>query len=239
MVTDKKHSSGPKKEPNNNREKQSSTSEQTQQTTPVQKPVNASSASGQGEPPMNQVENLKTEMNSIQEKLTEAEQNAAKHWEALLRAKAEHDNTRKRLERDVENAHKFALERFAQDLLPVIDSLEMGINAANDVETDINKLREGSVLTLKMFADCANKFGIEAINPLGQPFNPEFHQAMSIQESTEYPPDTVMAVMQKGYTLNGRLIRPAMVFVSKGVTKQADNANTDKSQQNSSSDSPK
>jgi len=225
MVTDKKHSSGPKTEPNNKQAKPVSPSEPPEQSTPAQAPANGTSNRAPGESPINQVETLRTEMNSIQEKLAEAEQNAAKHWEALLRAKAEHDNTRKRLERDVENAHKFALERFAQDLLPVIDSLEMGINAANDVETDINKLREGSALTLKMFADCANKFGIEAIDPLGQAFNPEYHQAMSIQPSAEYPPDTVMAVMQKGYTLNGRLIRPAMVLVSKGVEKQSDDAN--------------
>ena len=229
MVTDKKHAS----EPKNKQKHQSSPSGQPKQSNETEAP-----ASGADSDTPVQIETLKAEMDTIQEKLSAAEQNAAKHWDALLRAKAEHDNTRKRLERDVENAHKFALERFAQDLLPVIDSLEMGINAANEVETDINKLREGGVLTLKMLSDCANKFGIEAIDPLGQPFNPEFHQAMSIQESAQYPQDTVMAVMQKGYTLNGRLIRPAMVLVSKGAGKQPDKAkNGDSGQKSSPADS--
>jgi len=223
MVTDKKHAS----EPKNKQKNQSSPSQQSDKSIPPDNLATKSDDSAGSDTAINQVEKLKAEMDNIQEKLSVAEQNAAKHWDALLRAKAEHDNTRKRLERDVENAHKFALERFAQDLLPVIDSLEMGINAASEVETDINKLREGGVLTLKMFTDCANKFGIEAIDPLGQPFNPEFHQAMSIQESAEYPPDTVMAVMQKGYTLNGRLIRPAMVLVSKGAGKQPDGSKND------------
>jgi len=216
MVTDEKQVSDAKHE----HARQHAATQSNAQSKPAAKPATEANNVTSKDAAEDQVAKLTADLISIQEKLDTAEQNAAKHWDALLRAKAEHDNTRKRLERDVENAHKFALERFAQDLLPVIDSLEMGINAANDVETDILKLREGSVLTLKMFTDCANKFGIEAIDPKGQPFNPEFHQAMSIQESAEYPPNTVIAVMQKGYTLNGRLVRPAMVLVSKAVENQ-------------------
>jgi len=137
------------------------------------------------------------------EQLKQAEEKAAKNWEELLRAKAEMENTRKRLQRDIENAHKFAVEKFVQDLLPVIDSLEMGINAANELDADINKVKEGSALTLKMFNDCANKFGVQAINPQGEVFNPEYHQAMLIQESAEHKPDTVMAVMQNGMSAMG------------------------------------
>jgi len=165
------------------------------------------------------VDAVKEELSKLQEQLKTAEEKAGNHWDELLRAKAELENTRRRLQRDVENAHKYAVEKFVQDLLPVIDSLEMGINAANEVDADILKVKEGNELTLKMFNDCANKFGVEAIDPTGEEFNPEFHQAMAMQESNEQEPNTVLAVMQKGYLLNGRLIRPAMVIVAKAAEK--------------------
>lgn len=167
-------------------------------------------------------ETVKEELAKLQEQLTQAEEKASKHWDELLRAKADLENTRRRLQRDVENAHKYAVEKFIQDLLPVIDSLEMGINAAKEVDADIHKVKEGNELTLKMFNDCANKFGVEAIDPKGKPFNPEYHQAMSMQESSEQEPNTVLAVMQKGYLLNGRLVRPAMVIVAKAVEKNTE-----------------
>lgn len=159
---------------------------------------------------------LTGDLEQLQEKLQKAEDKAANYWDELLRAKAELDNTRRRVERDVQNAHKFGLEKFVLDLLPVIDSLEMGISAAKESSADTEKLLEGSELTLKMLNDCVQKYGVEAVNPVGEAFNPEFHQAMSAQESNEHPADTVTHVMQKGYTLNGRLVRPAMVMVSKG-----------------------
>jgi len=168
------------------------------------------------------VDAVKEELNKLQEQLKTAEEKAGNHWDELLRAKAELENTRRRLQRDVENAHKYAVEKFVQDLLPVIDSLEMGINAANEVDADIHKVKEGNELTLKMFNDCANKFGVEAIDPKGEAFNPEFHQAMAMQESNEQEPNTVLAVMQKGYLLNGRLVRPAMVIVAKAAEKDAE-----------------
>ena len=150
--------------------------------------------------------------------LEDARNKADEHWNQLLRANAELENTRRRARQDVENAHKYALEKFATELLPVKDSLEMGLAA---VDTDDNetaaRLKEGVELTLKMLTSAFDKFGIEAVDPMGEPFDPALHQAMSMQESTEHAPNTVMVVMQKGYRLNDRLIRPAMVVVSKAV----------------------
>ena len=154
----------------------------------------------------------------LQQQLAEAEAKAKEHWDQLLRVKAEQENLRRRHEREVENAHKYALERFAQDLLPVIDSLEMGAEAAASEGATLVKVREGTELTLKMLLSTMERFGIQAVHPEGEPFNPEYHQAMSMLESPEHAANTVMNVMQKGYTLNERLIRPAMVVVSKGVS---------------------
>ena len=152
----------------------------------------------------------------LQQQLEEAEAKAKDNWDQLLRVKAEQENLRRRHEREVENAHKYALERFVQDLLPVIDSLEMGAEAAASEGATLDKVREGTELTLKMLLSTIDKFGIQAVHPEGEPFNPEYHQAMSMLESPEHAANTVMNVMQKGYTLNERLIRPAMVVVSKG-----------------------
>lgn len=160
-------------------------------------------------------------VNELKAKLEQAEKNAAENHDEVLRARAELENTRKRLQREIENAHKYAVEKFVQALLPVIDSLEMGVAAASQKDADIKAVKEGTELTLKMFADCADKFGMQAVDPKGEKFDPEFHQAMSIQESDEHEPDTVIAVMQKGYLLNGRLIRPAMVVVAKAGSESA------------------
>ncbi len=131
-----------------------------------------------------------------------------------LRATAELDNIRKRTSRDIENAHKYALERFVNELLPVVDSMELGINASQSAE-DIESLREGMDLTLKKLFDCLGKFGVNAIDPAGDKFDPEWHQAVSMQELEGSDSGQVITVMQKGYELNGRLIRPAMVVVAK------------------------
>ena len=144
-----------------------------------------------------------------------AEAEAAAHWDRLVRLQAEMENQRKRAQRDVANARKFALEGIAQDLLPVKDSLELGIRAASDEEANVASLREGSELTLKMLAQVLEKHGIVEIDPEGEKFDPEFHQAMSMQEVEGVAPNTVTGVMQKGYLLNERLIRPALVMVSK------------------------
>lgn len=146
----------------------------------------------------------------------EAESARAEEQAALaLRLHADMENLRKRSARDVENARKFALEKFANELLPVRDSLEMGLDATNKDDADLSSIREGTELTLKMLVSAMEKFHLVALDPSGQPFDPERHQAMTTQESVEHAPNTVMAVMQKGYTLNDRLLRPALVMVSK------------------------
>ncbi len=146
--------------------------------------------------------------------LTDARAKADEHWDQCLRLQAEIDNLRKRNERDLANAHKFALEKIAAELLPVVDSLEMGLAAARE-NHDIEKLIEGGELTLKMLNTVLNKFNIKEINPMNEKFNPDYHEAMAMQERDDVEPNTVVGVMQKGYSLNDRLIRPAMVSVSK------------------------
>jgi molecular chaperone GrpE len=147
--------------------------------------------------------------------LEDARGKADEHWDQVVRLQAEMDNLRKRSERDLANAHKFALERFANELLPVKDSLEMGLAAFDAEGADPDKLREGMVLTLQMLSTAMNKAAIQEIDPQGERFDPDFHQAMSMQERDDVEPNTVVTVVQKGYTLNERLIRPAMVIVSK------------------------
>jgi len=119
------------------------------------------------------------------------------------------------------SARKFALEKFANELLPVRDSLEMGLDAAAKDDANIDSIREGTDLTLKMLSSAMDKFQLVALEPLGEAFDPERHQAMTMQESAEHAPNTVMAVMQKGYTLNDRLLRPALVMVSKAAEPNA------------------
>jgi molecular chaperone GrpE len=147
--------------------------------------------------------------------LEDARGKADEHWDQCLHLQAELDNLRKRSERDLANAHKYALERFAGELLPVRDSMEMGLQAFAAESADVDKLREGVELTLQILTNAMGKFEIREVNPANEPFNPDFHQAMSLQERTDLAPNTVVAVVQKGYTLHGRLLRPAMVIVSK------------------------
>ncbi|MBK5969764.1 MULTISPECIES: nucleotide exchange factor GrpE [Thiorhodovibrio] len=135
----------------------------------------------------------------------------------LLRARAEVENISRRKAKELENAHKFALENFVRELLQVRDSLELGQAAASEPDADLVKLREGMDLTLKLLGDVMGKFGVEQVNPMHQPFNPEFHQAMSMQPRADVDPNTVVAVIQRGYTLNGRLVRPALVMVSQAI----------------------
>jgi molecular chaperone GrpE len=149
--------------------------------------------------------------------LEQARAKADEHYEQMMRAHAELENLKRRHARDLENAHKFALDKFVAELLGVWDSLELGHNAAQDESADVHKLREGTELTLKMLGDAMGKFGVEQIDPVDQPFNPELHQAMSMQPRADVPANTVVAVVQKGYSLNGRLVRPAMVMVSQAA----------------------
>lgn len=133
-----------------------------------------------------------------------------------LRAQAEIQNIQRRAERDVQNAHKYALEKFAGELLAVVDNLERAIEAADPANESAKALREGVVLTHKLFGDVLTKFAVVAVNPVGEPFNPELHQAVSMQPAANAEPNSVTAVLQKGYTLSGRLLRPAMVVVAAG-----------------------
>ena len=151
---------------------------------------------------------------NLETQLADAQAKADDNWDQLVRSRAEMENIRRRSERELANAHKYALEKFAQELLPVIDSMEMGVLAAQDENADVSKLREGTEMTLKMFETAIEKFGIKSVHPHGEAFNPEHHQAMTMIDSPEHEPNTVIDVMQKGYLLNERLVRPAMVVVS-------------------------
>jgi molecular chaperone GrpE len=142
--------------------------------------------------------------------------------DSVLRAKADVENMRRRNEQEMEKARKFAIERFAGELLPVMDNLERAVQSGDKENEAVKPMLEGVELTLKTFADTLGKFNLKEINPEGEVFNPEFHQAMSIQESADHEPNTVMMVMQKGYELNGRVIRPAMVMVSKAAANNID-----------------
>ena len=151
------------------------------------------------------------EMERLQGELKGAEERARSHWEQYLRALAEIDNVRKRAARDLESTRQFAVEKFAQDLIAVKDSLELGIS--NSGKADVASLVEGQTATLRLLAKAFEKAQIEEINPEGQPFNPEMHEAMMTQPS-DAAPNTVLSVIQRGSTLNGRLLRPARVVVS-------------------------
>jgi molecular chaperone GrpE len=150
----------------------------------------------------------------LQKKLDEAENKATESWDRLLRQQAEMDNMQRRVERDIANAHKYALDKFVPELLPVIDSLERSLDISSE-EHAVNAVLEGISLTLKMFYGALEKFGVTQVNPLGDAFNPELHQAVSVQEGTDSKPGNVLNVLQKGYLLNNRLIRPALVIVAK------------------------
>lgn len=154
---------------------------------------------------------------STEARLQELEALADERRDQALRAQAELENQRRRFERELENAHKYAMEKFASEILEVSDSLEMGLQAARESK-DVERIIEGAELTLKNLNKVFEKFGIQAEDPTGERFDPERHQAMSMQEDPENPPNTVVATMQKGFLLQGRVLRPAMVVVSKAPT---------------------
>ena len=159
------------------------------------------------------------------EKLAQAELAAQKAHDDLLRVQAEMQNLRRRTEQDIEKAHKYGQEKFSAELLSVMDNLERALDAASAHENEaVKAIYDGVDLTLKSFSDCFSKFNIEAVDPLGEPFDPALHQAMSMQENPDVEPNTIIAVMQKGYTLHGRVIRPAMVMVAKGSSPKLDEA---------------
>ncbi len=154
--------------------------------------------------------------------LEEAKSKADENWDQLIRARAELDNLRRRQKKELENAHKYGIEKFVRELLPIKDSLELGLTAAQNESADVASLLQGTEMTLDLFAAAMDKFEIVEVNPEGQPFDPEFHQAMSMVPSSDVEPNTVITVIQKGYTLKGRLVRPAMVMVAQAPTKPID-----------------
>jgi len=166
----------------------------------------------------NQDENSpEAEIAMLYSELETAKQTITDQKDGVVRAAADVENIRRRAAQDVEKAHKFALEKFASELLPVIDNLERAIEFSDKENETLKPLLDGIDMTVKSFNEAVAKFGVEIVNPQGEQFNPDFHQAMSIQPSDDVSPNTVLAVMQKGYTLNGRLLRPAMVMVSKAA----------------------
>ncbi len=164
---------------------------------------------------------------ALQQELEQAQQQAAANLDKAIRTMAEMENLKKRVQKDLDDERKYGLAKFAKELLSVLDSLELGIQAAVGDSPEMVKLREGSELTIKQFESVFAKFNIETVDPTGQPFNPEFHQAMVMQPSATAQPNTVLNVFQKGYVLNGRLLRPAMVVVAKAEDKPVDGAKID------------
>jgi molecular chaperone GrpE len=177
----------------------------------------AEAADQQGAEPGNTGQPAAEADNDIEALIAEAVAAAlAEQQDSVLRAQAEVQNMRRRCEADVEKAHKFALEKFSAELLTVIDNLERALDAVPDSAGEsVNALREGVELTLKGFLETCEKFNIRQLNPEGEPFDPQMHQAISMVPNPDVEPNTVVAVVQKGYLLNDRVIRPAMVMVSK------------------------
>jgi len=158
----------------------------------------------------------------LEQQLAKANATIEEQKDSVLRARAEMENARRRSEQEVDKARKYALEKFAGELLPVIDNLERAMQSANVEDELIKPLFDGVDLTHKSFISIIEKFGMQVVDPQGEQFNPDHHQAMSMQESVDVPPNTVLAVMQKGYVLNGRLLRPAMVMVSRAPSEGVD-----------------
>lgn len=156
-----------------------------------------------------------TTIESLQEALEEATQQASDNWDKFMRSQAELDNIMKRSRRDLENAHKFALEKFVNELIPVRDSLEMGLDHTDTDDIDPEKIREGSEMTLRMLSQAMEKFNVQQIDPKGEVFDPKLHEAMTLAPTDEVEPNSILDVIQKGYVLNDRLIRPARVIVAK------------------------
>ncbi len=152
---------------------------------------------------------------SVEQQLQKAQATIKDYWDQMMRLRAEIENNRKRAERDVENAHKYALKNFVEALLPVVDSLEMGQAAAAADNATLESIREGSELTMTMLMQVLERNGLQQLDPIGEKFDPELHQAISMVEAADAESNSIVEVMQKGFVLNDRLIRPAMVVVAK------------------------
>jgi molecular chaperone GrpE len=158
----------------------------------------------------------------LENKLTESEKLVHENWDKALRAMSELENIQRRTSRELENAHKYGTEKLLSELLPILDSLEQAMASDTKEPGAHQAVIEGVQLTLKLFADVLAKFGVNQLDPMGEPFDPQKHEAMSMQETTDVPANTVLMVFQKGYQLHERIIRPARVVVSKGGTKKID-----------------
>ena len=158
--------------------------------------------------PTDEVSGLQTELDSARLKIDE-------HWNEVLRSKAELENIQRRSDKQIANAHRYALEKFIKELLPIVDSLERGLSEITSDDETIQSMQQGMQMTLDMFIKTLEKFGVSILNPHAEKFNPEHHEAMTMQPSDEHEPNTIIQVIQKGYLLNDRLIRPAMVIVAK------------------------
>ena len=161
-------------------------------------------------------------LDELKVELSKAQEKAHENWDKAIRTQAEMENLKRRTQKDLEDAHKFALTSFSKELLPVFDSIVLGLQAATGDSDEVKKFREGCDLTIKQFEALFAKFNILAIDPKGEPFNAEQHQAMMMQEVEGVEPNTVVNVFQKGYVLNGRLLRPAMVVVAKAAEKPSE-----------------
>ena len=205
----------PDQEPENTEQQSSGEGESVAEADPAIEEESAEEHEvGQGDE-VRETDEREAEIERLRAALEAAEARADENWQRVLRTEAEKENIRKRAERDVESAHKYGVEKMANELLAVRDSLELGLDAARQEDADIAKVREGTELTLRMLTQAMEKFGIEEIDPQGQKFDPELHQAMSMQEAEGHESNTVFQVMQKGYRLKERLLRPALVMVAK------------------------
>jgi len=158
-----------------------------------------------------------TPIEQLAQQLTEATRRAEDNWDKFVRTQAELENLRRRSEKELQNANKYALEKFSKELLSVVDSLELGLQAAVGEAPDVMRLREGMELTLKQLNSALKKFSVRAVDPLGEKFNPDLHQAMAMQPSADVEPNTVVRVFQKGYLLHDRLLRPALVVIAQAA----------------------
>jgi molecular chaperone GrpE len=177
------------------------------------------------EQPHTEVAEHEYTIEELKKELEEAKLKNHETWDKAVRIQAEMENLKRRTQKDLEDAHKFTLTNFGKALLPVFDSVVLGLQAATGDSEEVKKFREGSELTIKQFEALFEKFNILAIDPLGQPFSAEFHQAVLVQVAEDAEPNTVINVFQKGYTLNGRLLRPAMVVVAKAPEKTSEDNN--------------
>lgn len=163
------------------------------------------------------IRELHDQIEILNKALKEAQEKVDDHWQRLLRKEAEFQNIQRRMQQDVDNARKFGIERFAVEVLQILDSVEQGLTFAQNGQTTIQNLAEGMTLTHSMLMNVLDKEGIKVIDPQGQVFDPTYHEALSMQETADLEPNKVVAVIQKGYMLHNRLLRPARVIVSKAV----------------------